>query len=111
MQIENRSTFSRVELHLFADAGGDDAGRVDDLLRKMAKSYDWIGRVGPARESDAAITQRIELRQGSERMQAVVRILRREGEYVAVIGIASVKRWFSEKKSLLAILDSATLVK
>jgi len=111
MQIENRSTFSRVEVHAFADVKGDNAALVGDLLRTMGKSYDWIGRIGPARTSKGAVTQRIELRQGSERMQAVVRILRRDGGYVAVIGIASVKRWFSEKEALLAILDSATLAK
>ena len=109
LQVESRATFVRVEVHAFATDVRDSAALVRDFKGRLAANHDWVGLVGPARETNGVVTQRLELRQGRERMQAVVRILRRKGEYVAFLGIAPLRRWHSQKAVLLRILESATV--
>jgi hypothetical protein len=115
MTVENRATFARVEV--YAGAVPDDGTAMGLFLRELRKSYDHVsllggaGKTGPnGKDGKGSSFMRIELRQGRERMQAQVRILRRAGEYVAVLGIAPVRRWSRERGVLAEILASTSIV-
>jgi hypothetical protein len=50
------------------------------------------------------------VRQGKERWNGLVRIVRRNGEYVAFVGLVPLRKWGSERDAVAAILRSATVV-
>jgi len=71
----------------------------------LGKAHDFVARVGDAVDG----LQRIEVRQGKERMLGLVRIVPRKGEYVALVGLVPLRRWGTERKAIAGILRSATV--
>jgi len=104
MVLENRSSFARIELYTGPAVVPADGWL--GLREQLDAMHDYVARVGEAKDG----LQRIEVRQGKERMLGLVRIVPRKGEYVALVGLVPLRRWGTEREAVAGILRSATVV-
>jgi len=99
--IENRASFSRVELYV--GVAGADPWK--DLRRQLLNNHDHFAKVGEPVDG----LQRIEVRQGKERMLGLLRVVRRGSEYVAIVGLIPLRKWTKERAAVARILNSVQI--
>ena len=110
--LENRITFARVEVEVVALR--DPSISVAEALRrarmKLALAYDWAGPIGAPNTRGDGMRQRLELRRGKERWQAILQVQKRGARAVVVMGLAPLRVWSLERGNLGGILGSMVVV-
>ena len=111
LTLENRVTFARIEVA--SQALRDPTISVEEAFRRcrtnLSLGYDWFAPIGKPVADATSITRRVEIRQGSERWQGILRVEKRR-RIVAVLALAPLRVWALERPHLERILGSLEVV-
>jgi hypothetical protein len=112
LTLENRITFARVEIE--STPLRDRTISIHESFRrcrtKLGLAYDWFAPVGDPIVKGTSMSQRVEIRQGKERWQGILKVDKRPLRVVVSLALAPLRVWSLERGNLERILESVEAV-
>ena len=106
LTVENRISFARLDVETEALRGSTIQRASKRAATRIAMQYDHVGALGKPVIDVNSSRQRLELRRGQERWQAILHVELRKQRMVCVLALAPVRSWNGDKATIEALLDS-----